>query len=74
VDHPPGRRGPSARHQLLADRPWTRYGPYACWSARRVLLLKLTDRPPVGSGLSARCPQTVCHRLADRPPGTAQDC
>jgi hypothetical protein len=52
-DCPPGDRRLSARHELLADRLRTRYGPYALLGASLVVLLRLTDRPPVGSGPSA---------------------
>jgi hypothetical protein len=70
-DCPPGDRGLSARHQLLADRPSSRYGPSAFPGACLVVLLRLKDCSHVGSGPSARCPRTVRPRLADRPPGTA---
>jgi hypothetical protein len=39
-----------------------------CLGARLVVLLRLTDCPPVGSGLSARCPRTVRPVFTDRPP------
>jgi hypothetical protein len=74
ADRPPGRRGPSARHQLLADHLWTRYGPSVCCSVHLVVLLRLTDHPPMGSTPSAQCPRTVRPRLADRPSDIAQDC
>jgi hypothetical protein len=65
-DCPPRNHGLSAWHQLLADRPRPRYG----WSVFRgvglVVLLRLTDCLPVGSGPSARCPRTV-HPQARRP-------
>jgi hypothetical protein len=60
-DHPPVLE---PHMVLIADRPWTRYGPSACWSAHRVVLLQLTDCPPVGSGLSALGPRTVRRQCA----------
>jgi hypothetical protein len=36
ADSPPGRRGQSARHELLADRPRTWYGPSACGGIYRL--------------------------------------
>jgi hypothetical protein len=38
ADRPPGRRGLSAWHKLLADRPRTWYGPSACRGAGWVVL------------------------------------
>jgi hypothetical protein len=71
LDCPPGVRGLSVRHQLLADRPRTKYELSVFQGALLVVLLRLADCPPVGSGPSARCPRTVRPRLADHPPGTA---
>jgi hypothetical protein len=70
-DCPHGVRGLSARHQLLADRPRTKYELSVFQGALLVVLLRLTDCPPVGSRPSARCSRTVRPRLADHPPGTA---
>jgi hypothetical protein len=53
-DCPPGDRGLSVRHELLADRPRITYRPFACLGARLVVLLRLTNHLPVGSGPSAR--------------------
>jgi hypothetical protein len=53
-DCPPGDRGLSVWHELLADRPRTGYGPFTCLGALLVVLLRLTNRLPVGSGPSAR--------------------
>jgi hypothetical protein len=60
ADSPPGRRGQSARHELLADRSRTWYGPSAFGGAGWVVLL-------VFNGPSAPGPQTVrqdCCRTA----------
>jgi hypothetical protein len=38
ADRSPGRRGLSARHKLLADRPRTWYGPSSCRGAGWVIL------------------------------------
>jgi hypothetical protein len=46
ADHPPGRRGLSAQHELLADHPRMWYGPFACRDASWVVLLVLSDYPP----------------------------
>jgi hypothetical protein len=59
ADCPPGEHGLSTRHELLADCPKTRYGPSTCLGARLVVLLRLTDRPPVGSGPFAPGSRTV---------------
>jgi hypothetical protein len=74
ADRPPRGRGLSARHKLLLDCPRVGCGPSVFRGALLVVLLRLTDYPLEGRGLSARCPQTVRPSLADRPPGTAQGC
>jgi hypothetical protein len=53
ADSPPGRRGQFARHELLADRPRTWYGPSACGGTDWVILL-------VFNGPSAPGSRTVC--------------
>jgi hypothetical protein len=58
-DCPPGDLGLSARHELLADRPRTRYGLSARLGARLVVLLRLTDRPLGDRGPSAPGSRTV---------------
>jgi hypothetical protein len=72
-DRPPRGRGPSARHQLLADFPRTRYGPSVFQCARLVVLLSLTDRQPMGSGPSTLCPHTVRPRFTYCQQGLLQD-
>jgi hypothetical protein len=48
ADRPPGRCRPSARHELLADRPRTWYGLSACRGAGWVVLFVFNrcDNPP----------------------------
>jgi hypothetical protein len=72
VDLQPRGRGLSARHELLSDSPRVVYGPSVFQGARLVVLLQLTNCPPVSSGPSARCPRTVRPCLANRPRGTVQ--
>jgi hypothetical protein len=54
ADRPPGRRGLSARHELLADRPRTWYGPSACQGAGWVVLFVFNGQSAMGRGSSAR--------------------
>jgi hypothetical protein len=53
ADRPPGRRGLSAQHELLADRPRTWYGPSARRGAGWVVLLVFNGLSAVGRGPSA---------------------
>jgi hypothetical protein len=59
ADRPPRRRGPSARHELLADRPRTRCRPYVFQGVLPEVLLAFSDRPP----------RTVHRPHGDSPPG-----
>jgi hypothetical protein len=54
ADRPPGRHGLSARHELLADRPRTWYGPSACRGAGWVVLFVFNGQSAVGRGPSAQ--------------------
>jgi hypothetical protein len=69
ADSPQGRCGQSARHELLADRPRTWYGPSACGGACWVVLLVFNGPSAVWCGPSAWWSRTVRPRAADRPPG-----
>jgi hypothetical protein len=73
ADSPPERRGQSARHELLLDRPRMWYGPSACRGAGWVVLFVINGPSAVGRGPSARCPRTVCQVIADSPLGLFQD-
>jgi hypothetical protein len=73
ADSPPGRRGQSAQHELLADRPRTWYGPSTCGGAGWVILLVFNGPSAVWRGPSVRWPRTVRPRAADRPPGLLQN-
>jgi hypothetical protein len=68
-----GRRGQSARHELLADRPRTWYGPSACGGAGWVVLLVFNGPSAVWCGPSAWWSRTVRPRAADRLPGLLQN-
>jgi hypothetical protein len=59
ADHPPGRRGQSAWHELLADRPRTWYGPSACRGAGWVVLFVFNGQSAMGCGPSAPGLRTV---------------
>jgi hypothetical protein len=59
VDRPPGRRGLSAGHDLLADRPRMWYGPSACRGVSWVILFVFNGQSVVGRGPSTRRPRTV---------------
>jgi hypothetical protein len=54
ADRSPGRRGLSARHKLLANRPRTWYGPSACRGAGWVILFMFNRQSAVARGSSAR--------------------
>jgi hypothetical protein len=54
ADSPPRRCRQSARHELLADRPRTWYGPSACGGAGLVVLSAFNGPSAVGRGPSAR--------------------
>jgi hypothetical protein len=67
ADSPPGSRGQSARHELLADRPRTWYGPCTCGGAGWVVLLVFYEPSAMWRGPSAPWPRTVrqdCCRTA----------
>jgi hypothetical protein len=67
ADSRPGRRGQSAQHELLADRPRTWYGPSACGGAGWVVLLVFNRPSAVWRGPSPLGPRTVrqdCCRTA----------
>jgi hypothetical protein len=72
ADCPPGRRRPSARHQLLADRPRTRRGPSVIRGALLEVRFSFSDRPSVICGPSARTTWTICPVTADCLPGASQ--
>jgi hypothetical protein len=46
ADRPPGHRGPSAQHKLLADRPRIGRGLFIFQGAVLEVLLQFSDRPP----------------------------
>jgi hypothetical protein len=54
ADRPLGCRGLSARHEMLADRPRTWYGPSACRGAGWVVLVVFNGQSAMGRGPSAR--------------------
>jgi hypothetical protein len=72
--HPPGGRGPSARHKLLSDSPRVGYGPSVYRGAFLVVLLHLMDCLLEGRGSSARFLRTVRPGFADCPPYTMHVC
>jgi hypothetical protein len=53
ASYPPGRRGLSARHELLADRPRMWYGPSTCRGAVWVVLFVFNGQYAVDRGPSA---------------------
>jgi hypothetical protein len=59
ADRPPRRHGVSVRHELLAGRPRTWYGPSACRGAGWVVLFVFNGQSAVGRGPSAPGPRTV---------------
>jgi hypothetical protein len=59
ADRPPGRRGLSARHELLADRPRTWYGPSMRRGAGWVILFVFNEQSAVDRGPSAWCGQST---------------
>jgi hypothetical protein len=73
ADSPQGRRGQSARHELLADRPRMWYGPSARGGAGWVILLVFNGPSAMWCGPSARWSRTVRPRAADPPPGLLQN-
>jgi hypothetical protein len=73
ADRPPGRRRLSARHELLADRSRTWYGPSVCRGAGQDVLLVFNGPFTVWHGPSAWWSRTVRPRAADRPPGLLQN-
>jgi hypothetical protein len=72
ADSPQGRRGQSARHELLADRPRTWYRPSARGGSGWVVLLVFNGLSAVWCGPSTWWSRTVRPRAADRPPGLLQ--
>jgi hypothetical protein len=72
--HPPGGRGPSARHKLLSDSPRVGYRPSVFRGAFLVVLFHLTDCLLEGRGPSSWFLRTVRPSLADRPPYTTHVC
>jgi hypothetical protein len=54
ADRPPGCRGLSVRHDLLADRPRTWYEPSVCPGVGWVILSVFNGQYVVGRGPSAR--------------------
>jgi hypothetical protein len=73
ADSPQGRRGQSARHELLADRPRTWYGPSVRGGASWVVLLVFNGPSAVWCRPSAWWSRTVRPRAADRPPRQLQN-
>jgi hypothetical protein len=73
ADSPQGRRGQSARHELLADRPRTWYGLSALGCSSQVVLLVFNGPSAVWCGPSAWWSRIVRRRAADRPPGLLQN-
>jgi hypothetical protein len=73
ADSPQGRCGQSARHELLADRPRTWYGPSTRGGAGWVVLLVFNRPSAVWCRPSAWWSRTVRPRAADRPPGLLQN-
>jgi hypothetical protein len=69
ADNPPGRRGQSEWHELIADRPRAWYEPSARRGVGWVVLFVFNGPSTVGCGPSARCPRIVRQVTADRPPG-----
>jgi hypothetical protein len=73
ADCPPRRHGLSTRHEFLADRPRTWYGPSACGGVGWVVLFVFNGQSAVGRGPSARCSRTVRPGAVDCPPGLLQN-
>jgi hypothetical protein len=48
ADCPPGRRGLSARHELLTDHPRMWYGPSACRGAGWIVIFVFNGQSAVG--------------------------
>jgi hypothetical protein len=81
TDCPPGCRGPSARHQLLADRSRIGHRPSVTRSALLEVWFSFSNHPSVTcepsactTRTSARSSRTVHLVLADCPLGALQSC
>jgi hypothetical protein len=71
ADCPPGRQGPPARHQLLADRPRTGCGPSVIRGALLEVRLPFSNRSSVTRGPPTCTTRTIRPVTADCPPGAS---